>query len=164
MKIRFREAILGLLMLVPAIGYCGNQMNVDLGLDRPESGAAHASSSGLLRFQLQTTPRFFRLLSAFNMVVGSNLMMGEITLGPSIHFLSKLYEEARIQPFVGAEGIGAFGSKDARATLTGGYGIFAGTDLRVFGKKSGLSLAIESTYVGQQSLRVWLGFFHCKTD
>lgn len=140
--------------------FAGNQLGILAGVDRPQPDADHASSSGLLRFQLQTTPKTFRLQTAFSAAVGSSLMTGEFSVGPTFYILSKLLEDSRIQPFIGAEGIGIIGTRDEKTLMSGGYGIFTGADLKVFSKKSGLTLMLEVTNVGQNSVRFWLGFFH----
>lgn len=160
------RALLPLLLLTAiapaARADLANQMNVNLGVDMPNESAEHASNSMLLRFQLQTPPKIFRFQTAFTAAMGSGLKMGEFSVGGSAYFLGKLLENSRIQPFVGADGIGAFGEKDGKATLTGGYSLFAGTDLKIFGKLSGMSFSIAYTSIGQQSLRFWLGVFFIK--
>jgi len=54
------------------------------------------------------------------------------------------------------------GNRDERIQITGGYGIFCGVDIRVFSKKSGLTITFELANPGQRSLRLWLGIFSMK--
>lgn len=135
----------------------GSQTNFNMGFNKPMKDGG--TSAGLMRFQLQKEPALLSPLTAFTGAVGGNVMLGEFSLGAASYFLSSFSQSSKMLPFIGAEGIGAIGKRQDKVGIGGGYGVFSGVDLRMFGSRSGMTLNFELYKVTETGFRVWIGFF-----
>lgn len=134
-----------------------SQINFNLGQDTPDDGEARENSATLFRMSLSTEPSWFRLVAGFTMINGSAFMQGEFTIGPYIYPLANV-RKTPIQPFVFAEGVFGVGTLDEEARMDTGMGMGAGVDWR-WGKKSGITVAMELHTATETSNRIWLGWF-----
>ena len=99
------KALLFLFLFSPIVFGKGFQFNINLGQDKPETGAKRSANTSLIKFQLSTEPEFFRWTSAFTIIVGGGLTQGDFSVGTAIYPLIKLLKDSPAQPYFGAEGI-----------------------------------------------------------